>query len=65
MHDVKVWDDCVLSSVTDSDPEELRTGDPNEDCTPDEFPDPTGKRQPRQAFCSSPVSSPLTSTSTR
>ena len=27
---------------------ELRTGDPNDDCTPDDQPDPTGKRRPRR-----------------
>src|SRR5690242_16768037 len=37
---VKVWDDCALSAgIGAADPDELRLGDPNEDCTPDDRPD--------------------------
>nr|HEX4317606.1 translocation/assembly module TamB domain-containing protein [Kofleriaceae bacterium] len=50
LRDVRVWDDCALSSVTTADPDELRTGDPNDDCTPDDRPDPDphSKRRPRR-----------------
>jgi hypothetical protein len=49
IRDVRLWDDCALSAqATES--EQLRTGDPNEDCTPDDRPDPdpTSKRKPRK-----------------
>src|SRR3569623_805151 len=48
---VKVWDDCALSAgIGAGDPDELRLGDPNEDCTPDDMPDrdPASKRKPRK-----------------
>jgi hypothetical protein len=51
IRDVRVWDDCALSAaITGSEGEELRTGDPNEDCTPDDRPDldPTSRRKPRK-----------------
>ncbi len=51
LRDVRVWDDCALSAdVAGDDADELRTGDPNEDCTPDDRPDPdpTSKRKPRK-----------------
>jgi translocation and assembly module TamB len=46
---VKVWDDCALTADVDA-LDEVRLGDPNEDCTPDERPDsdPTSKRKPRK-----------------
>ncbi len=45
--DVDVWDDCALSSPPGG---EFRTTDPNEDCTPDDHPDPdpASKRVPRK-----------------
>src|SRR5215475_5622925 len=51
IHDVRVWDDCALSAAITGDAgDELRTGDPNEDCTPDDRPDPdpASKRKPRK-----------------
>jgi hypothetical protein len=51
LRNVRVWDDCVLSAdVGGADADELRTGDPNEDCTPDDRPDPdpTSRRKPRK-----------------
>ncbi len=51
LRDVRVWDDCVPSAdVADRDVDDLRTGDPNEDCTPDDRPDPdpTSRRKPRK-----------------
>jgi translocation and assembly module TamB len=48
---VKVWDDCALSAgIGETDPDELRVGDPNEDCTPDDRPDadPASRRKPRK-----------------
>ena len=51
IRDVRVWDDCALSAAVASDEsDELRTGDPNEDCTPDDRPDPdpASKRKPRK-----------------
>jgi len=49
VHDVRVWDDCALAD-SNGDPEELRTSDPNADCTPDDKPDPDphSKRRPRK-----------------
>ncbi|HUJ58495.1 MAG TPA: translocation/assembly module TamB domain-containing protein [Kofleriaceae bacterium] len=54
IHDVKVWDDCALG---DQDPETIRLGDPHEDCTPDDKPDPTpgSKRKPRKLLISTPL----------
>ncbi|MEO8844150.1 MAG: translocation/assembly module TamB domain-containing protein [Kofleriaceae bacterium] len=55
---VKVWDDCVLSAeIQANDPEELRTGDPNQDCTPDDRPDPdpASKRKPRKLLIAAPL----------
>jgi hypothetical protein len=48
VRDVRVWDDCALSATVGSD--ELRSGDPNDDCTPDDRPDPdpASKRKPRK-----------------
>ncbi|HEX8109351.1 MAG TPA: hypothetical protein VF516_16580, partial [Kofleriaceae bacterium] len=51
IRDVRVWDDCALSAaITGDEGDELRTGDPNEDCTPDDRPDldPTSRRKPRK-----------------
>lgn len=51
IHDVRVWDDCALSAaVSGEEGDELRSGDPNEDCTPDDHPDPapSSKRKPRK-----------------
>jgi hypothetical protein len=51
IHDVRVWDDCALSAVIKGDEgDELRSGDPNEDCTPDDRPDvdPRSRRKPRK-----------------
>ena len=51
IRDVRVWDDCALSAaVTGGESDELRTGDPNEDCTPDDRPDldPASRRKPRK-----------------
>ena len=58
IHDVKVWDDCVLSSdVPAGEPDQPRTGDPNDDCTPDDRPDPdpASKRRPRKLLLTVPV----------
>ncbi len=51
VRNVRVWDDCALSAaVTGGEGEDLRSGDPNEDCTPDDRPDPDprSKRKPRK-----------------
>lgn len=51
IRDVRVWDDCALSAaITIDASDELRTGDPNEDCTPDDRPDldPRSRRKPRK-----------------
>jgi hypothetical protein len=51
VRDVRVWDDCALSAaVSGEEGDQLRTGDPNEDCTPDDRPDPdpASKRKPRK-----------------
>jgi hypothetical protein len=55
IHDVKVWDDCALSSALGP-LDEGRRGDPNEDCTLDHRPDPdpTSKRKPRKLLIDSP-----------
>jgi hypothetical protein len=58
IHDVKLWDDCVLSAdVPKGDPDAPRGGDPNLDCTPDDRPDPdpTSKRKPRKLLISAPL----------
>lgn len=55
---VKVWDDCVLSAeIRPGDPEEHRVGDPNQDCTPDDRPDPdpSSKRIPRKLLIAAPL----------
>jgi hypothetical protein len=51
IRDVRVWDDCALSAaVSGGEGEALRSGEPNEDCTPDDRPDPdpASKRKPRK-----------------
>jgi TamB, inner membrane protein subunit of TAM complex len=51
VRNVRVWDDCALSAaVSGGEGDELRSGDPNEDCTPDDRPDPApaSKRKPRK-----------------
>jgi hypothetical protein len=51
VRDVRVWDDCALSAAVAGPADEaLRTGDPNEDCTPDDHPDPdpASRRKPRK-----------------
>jgi hypothetical protein len=55
IRDVKVWDDCALSSELDP-LDERRLGDPNEDCTLDHRPDPdpTSKRKPRKLLIDAP-----------
>jgi len=58
IHDVKLWDDCVLSAdVPKGDPDAPRGGDPNVDCTPDDRPDPDpgSKRKPRKLLISVPL----------
>ena len=47
--DVKVWDDCALNTGASA-IDEIRKGDPNEDCTLDDRPDPdpNSKRKPRK-----------------
>jgi len=57
LRDVRVWDDCVLSADVAGEDDELRTGDPNEDCTPDNRPDPdpTSKRKPRKLLIRTPL----------
>src|SRR4051812_9532850 len=58
IRDVKVWDDCVLSTdINEDDPDSLRVGDPNEDCTPDDRPDadPRSKRRPRKLLLTTPL----------
>lgn len=49
MRDVKVWDDCALNTGAPA-LDDVRWGDPNEDCTLDERPDPdpASKRRPRK-----------------
>ena len=44
VRDVKVWDDCALSAAAGAETDEVRSGDPNQDCTPDDRPDPAGKK---------------------
>jgi hypothetical protein len=55
IYDVRVWDDCALSSDLSA-VDERRTGDPSEDCTPDDRPDPdpTSKRKPRKLLVDAP-----------
>ena len=58
VHDVKVWDDCVLSAeISKVDQDDLHLGDPNEDCTPDDKPDPDpkSKRKPRKLLLTAPL----------
>ncbi len=54
--DVKVWDDCALSADAGAETDLIRSGDPNEDCTPDDRPDPgvKSRRSPRKLLLSSP-----------
>ncbi|HEU0034083.1 MAG TPA: translocation/assembly module TamB domain-containing protein [Kofleriaceae bacterium] len=49
LRDVRVWDDCALNTGASA-LDEIRTGDPNEDCTLDEHPDPdpNSRRKPRK-----------------
>ncbi len=49
VRDVRVWDDCALNTSASA-VDEIRLGDPNEDCTLDDQPDPdpTSKRKPRK-----------------
>jgi hypothetical protein len=49
MRDVRVWDDCALDTGASA-VDEIRWGDPNEDCTRDDRPDPdpASKRRPRK-----------------
>lgn len=55
VRDVRVWDDCALSSELDP-LDERRLGDPSEDCTPDDRPDPDprSKRKPRKLLLVAP-----------
>ncbi len=58
VHDVRVWDDCVLSAeISKVDQDDLHLGDPNEDCTPDDKPDPDpkSKRKPRKLLLTAPL----------
>jgi len=51
IRDVRVWDDCALSAqATTEELASLRSGDPNDDCTPDDRPDadPKSRRKPRK-----------------
>jgi hypothetical protein len=51
LRDVRLWDDCALSApATGEEASALRSGDPNEDCTPDDHPDPDPRshRKPRK-----------------
>jgi hypothetical protein len=56
IHDVKVWDDCALSAA-DINPDQLRTGDPNEECTPDDRADstPGSTKKPRKVLIRVPL----------
>lgn len=56
VRDVRVWDDCALSAEL-SDIDERRMGDPAEDCTPDDRPDPdpTSKRKARKLLLVAPL----------
>jgi hypothetical protein len=49
IRNVRVWDDCALNTGADA-LDAIRSGDPNEDCTLDERPDPdpTSRRKPRK-----------------
>lgn len=55
IRNVRVWDDCALSSELDP-LDERRLGDPNEDCTLDHRPDPDpkSKRKPRKLLIDAP-----------
>ncbi|MGE3766316.1 MAG: hypothetical protein AB7L94_28955, partial [Kofleriaceae bacterium] len=57
VRDIRVWDDCALSAVTTVDADDLRTSDPNEDCTPDDRPDadPKSARKPRKQLLRAPL----------
>jgi hypothetical protein len=56
VHDIRVWDDCALNSGADA-VDEIRLGDPNEDCTLDDRPDPDpgSKRRPRKLLLRAPL----------
>lgn len=56
IRNVRVWDDCALSSELDP-LDERRLGDPNEDCTLDHRPDPDpkSKRKPRKLLIDAPL----------
>lgn len=57
VRDVKVWDDCVLSAeLGRASPDQLRVGSPNDDCTPNDQPDPLpgSKRKPRKLLLNAP-----------
>ena len=57
LRDVTVWDDCALTAnASGATADELRTGDPNLDCTPDEHPDPVpgSRRKPRKVLVRAP-----------
>ncbi len=56
IRNVRVWDDCALSSELDP-LDERRLGDPSEDCTPDDRPDPdpNSKRKPRKLLIDVPL----------
>jgi hypothetical protein len=56
VRNVRVWDDCALSSDL-SDVDERRLGDPSEDCTPDDRPDPdpNSKRKARKLLLDAPL----------
>ncbi|HLL22617.1 MAG TPA: hypothetical protein VK427_10815, partial [Kofleriaceae bacterium] len=49
IRNVRVWDDCALSGVAGA-LDDIRYGNPAEDCTPDDRvdPDPTSRRKPRK-----------------
>lgn len=49
IRNVRVWDDCALSGVAGA-LDEVRLGNPEEDCTPDDRPDPDpgSRRKPRK-----------------
>ncbi len=53
VRDVKVWDDCALSA---DGIDQIRGADPNQDCTPDDRPDPdpSSKRKPRKLLLATP-----------
>ena len=50
VRDVRIWDDCALSSAATVEGAVPGSADPNVDCTPDEQPDgdPASRRKPRK-----------------